>query len=86
MLKTILVPLDGTPVGEAALPCATSLARRIGATLSLVRAVSNAKSVDEAEQYLAAQAASLNEQGFTVQTGVPYGSLTKRRTAQRQRW
>ncbi|HET6317754.1 MAG TPA: universal stress protein [Chloroflexota bacterium] len=37
MLKTILVPLDGTPVGEAALPYATSLARRIGATLTLVR-------------------------------------------------
>ena len=38
MLKTILVPLDGTPIGEAALPYAEALAARTGARLVLVRA------------------------------------------------
>lgn len=35
--KRILVPLDGTPEAEAALPDATALARALGATLHLVR-------------------------------------------------
>ena len=36
MTRTILVPLDGSPFGESALPLAVSLARRSGATLALV--------------------------------------------------
>ncbi len=36
MYRTILVPLDGSPFGEAALPLALSLARRAGAVLHLV--------------------------------------------------
>ena len=36
MLKSILVPLDGSPLGEHALPLACDLARRCGATLRLV--------------------------------------------------
>lgn len=35
MLRTILVPLDGSPFGEHALPLAMALARRAGATLQL---------------------------------------------------
>jgi nucleotide-binding universal stress UspA family protein len=35
MLNRILVPLDGTPTGEAALPYAEALARRSGALLVL---------------------------------------------------
>jgi nucleotide-binding universal stress UspA family protein len=73
MLNKILVPLDGTPVGEAALPYARSLARRSGATLVLVRAVSNARGIEAAEAYIEAQADALISQGFTVETGVPYG-------------
>ena len=34
--RCILVPLDGTPFGEAALPLAVSIARRAGAALQLV--------------------------------------------------
>jgi nucleotide-binding universal stress UspA family protein len=36
MYRTILVPLDGSPFGEHALPLALALARRTGATLHLV--------------------------------------------------
>jgi nucleotide-binding universal stress UspA family protein len=37
MYRTIMVPLDGSPFGECALPLAVSLARRAGATLQLVQ-------------------------------------------------
>jgi nucleotide-binding universal stress UspA family protein len=37
MFRTILVPLDGSPFAEQALPWALCLARRAGATLDLVR-------------------------------------------------
>lgn len=36
MLRTILVPLDGTAFGEQALPAATAIARRAGARVRLV--------------------------------------------------
>jgi nucleotide-binding universal stress UspA family protein len=36
MYRSILVPLDGSPFGEHALPLAISLARRTGATLQLL--------------------------------------------------
>lgn len=38
-IKHILAPLDGSELGEAALPVATMMARKTGARLSLVRAV-----------------------------------------------
>lgn len=38
-LKSILVPLDGSVFGEAALPCAEELARISGASLVLMQAV-----------------------------------------------
>src|SRR4029453_12313278 len=37
MARTILVPLDGSPFSERALPVALSLARGAGATLHVVR-------------------------------------------------
>jgi nucleotide-binding universal stress UspA family protein len=39
MYRTILVPLDGSPLAEAALPVATDLAQRTGAQLSLVHVI-----------------------------------------------
>lgn len=39
MIKTILVPLDGSPLAEQGLQAACSVAREAGATLVLVRAV-----------------------------------------------
>jgi nucleotide-binding universal stress UspA family protein len=38
-LNHLMVPLDGSPLSEAALPVAQSLAKALGAKLSLVRAV-----------------------------------------------
>jgi nucleotide-binding universal stress UspA family protein len=84
MFKNILVPLDGSFVGETALPYASALAGRTGASLTLVRAthmpagvrdrsVEYRRLISEAEQYLSTQAADLNARGFVVQTGVPFG-------------
>jgi nucleotide-binding universal stress UspA family protein len=85
MLRNILVPVDGSSVGEAALPYARALARRSGAMLSLVRAArapirplhpgeGQREVVADAESYLAALAARLTDEGFCVETGVPYGA------------
>jgi nucleotide-binding universal stress UspA family protein len=84
MFKNILVPLDGSFVGETALPYARALAGRTGASLTLVRAahmpmvvgdrgIENQRVIAEAEAYLGAQAADLAARGFPVQTGVPFG-------------
>jgi nucleotide-binding universal stress UspA family protein len=83
MFKNILVPLDGSFVGETALPHARALAGRTGASLVLIRAVqvpliADARGVDytrviaEAEGYLGPRAAELAADGFTVETGVPF--------------
>jgi nucleotide-binding universal stress UspA family protein len=85
MLKNILVPVDGTPVAEAALPFAEVLARRTGAKLILIRTAHAAaatlnssegqsRAVEEAEQYLASVSESLAAHGFTVETAIPYGT------------
>jgi nucleotide-binding universal stress UspA family protein len=42
MIKTILVPLDGSERAEYALPVAARLARHTGSTLALIRVVNNA--------------------------------------------
>jgi nucleotide-binding universal stress UspA family protein len=84
MLGTrILVPLDGGPTGEAALPYAAAIARRTGGALVLVRAAhaavlnpDQADAVGQAETYLRAQAAQLIEQGLPVEAGVPYGGAS----------
>src|SRR5438045_3536679 len=39
MLKRIVVPLDGTPLGEAVLPNVAELARALGAVVELVHVV-----------------------------------------------
>ncbi len=83
MFKNILVPLDGSHVGEAALPYARGLARKLGASLALVRAahaalkpgdraIEQARAVAAAEAYLATVAEDLRTAGFKVQTGVPF--------------
>jgi nucleotide-binding universal stress UspA family protein len=84
MFRNILVPLDGSFVGETALPYARTLAGRTGAALTLVRAaqtpmlvgdrvLGQARAVAQAEDYLSAQAQDLAAAGFTVLTGVPFG-------------
>jgi nucleotide-binding universal stress UspA family protein len=83
MFKNILVPLDGSVFGETALHYAGALAGRTGASLTLIRTAQipviadasgamNARVIAEAENYLAARAAELTADGFTVDTGVPF--------------
>ncbi len=84
MLDNILVPLDGTPLSEAALPYAEALAARTGAQLTLIRAAhgpilavgrpeAQFNVISEAEEYLAKLAEEARGRGFTIATGVPYG-------------
>jgi nucleotide-binding universal stress UspA family protein len=84
MFSSILVPLDGSPVAEAALPYARSLAARTGATLTLVRAAkqsalfgnsdeSQQQAIACAEDYVGQFATALSDQGLTIETGVPFG-------------
>jgi len=83
MFKNILVPLDGSPVAEAALPYARMVAAGTGARLILVRAAhlqrplsdgaDQQRVIAEAEDYLTVQAGQLAKHGFEVQTGVPFG-------------
>jgi nucleotide-binding universal stress UspA family protein len=85
MYKAILVPLDGSPLAERALPHAEKLAAEAGARLVLMRAArvppfaaGDAAEVqlavmDEAEEYLATLRAAYAERGIAVETAAPYG-------------
>ena len=72
-LHTILVPLDGSPVGEAALPYAEALARKCGASLRLVRAARPAER-QPAEAYLQALRARGASDSLNAEVEVPTGS------------
>jgi len=85
-LQRILVPLDGSALAESAIAKAAALAADASATLVLVRAAeaytlpgvdptdAQVEVVREAEEYLAALAARLREQGVkAVETTVWYG-------------
>jgi nucleotide-binding universal stress UspA family protein len=86
-LATILVPLDGSSLAEAALPKAVEVAEISGAELLLLRAAqvhslpgvdptdAQVKVVQEAEEYLAGVAGRLTDLGFKkVDCSVWYGS------------
>jgi nucleotide-binding universal stress UspA family protein len=78
-VKRILVPLDGSPLSEAAVPLAEALARDYEADLLLVRALPPGGSAeaevaaqDEAEAYLRALTADLTARGRSVEWKVWY--------------
>jgi nucleotide-binding universal stress UspA family protein len=74
-VQKILVPLDGMPTGEAALPIAEALARSTKACLAVVRAV-RARStfaIANAETYISGIAENLIGRGLRVESGVPVG-------------
>ncbi len=69
MIRHLLVPLDGSPLAEAALPAASLLAERLHAKVTLLHAIernppsevhgqAHLRSQAEAEAYLAAKAAA----------------------------
>jgi nucleotide-binding universal stress UspA family protein len=84
MLKNILVPLDGSPVGEAALPYAQALAGRTNARLTLLHAASASptlgaiserqeRAAEDFERYLSDVAARLRDKSLNVHIAAPYG-------------
>ena len=89
MYHTILVPLDGSALSEGALPTASLLARRSGATLVLVRALwpsarpgsalgqSHVREMEDAEAYLEAMARHLAQQGLAVEVALPQTAPVK---------
>jgi nucleotide-binding universal stress UspA family protein len=89
MLRSILVPLDGSQLAERALAYATALSIPTGAGLILVRAVSahtlagidarqaQTDAVNEAEAYLEDVAGGLAMRGFVCQWATPYGSAVE---------
>jgi nucleotide-binding universal stress UspA family protein len=85
-VRKILVPLDGSPLGEAAIPTAAGMAAPAGAEIILLRAVqaqrfpgldlgeAEIRVVAEAEAYLATLTAQLAAAGLRgVVTAVWYG-------------
>ncbi len=81
MIHTTLVPLDGSPLAEAALPEARRLARAAAATIVLVRVArggialqdqraAQLSALAEAEAYLRIKARELSSAGFGVRTDV----------------
>lgn len=85
MFKKILVPLDGSPLAELALPRAVELARETGATITLLQAVeahsfpgvdatrAEVEVVRKGEEYLGGAAERLASQGVKADTSVWYG-------------
>ena len=83
MLKTILVPLDGSRLAEGALPLATRLAQALHGRLLLVQAVRayglagaslaelQARLTADAQAYLEPLAQGLRDQGLPVQVCTP---------------
>jgi nucleotide-binding universal stress UspA family protein len=84
-LSTILVPLDGSPLAEQALPVAERLAQAVSGRLVLVRAVqvftfpgvdardAQVAASAEAQEYLESHASRLTASGLAVEIAVPYG-------------
>ena len=88
MFKSILVPLDGSPLAEAILPEVAGLTRALGAELTLLRvalaqtfpgidpihlADEEVRVLQEAEAYLAAVAERFAQESVNVKTVVRYG-------------
>jgi nucleotide-binding universal stress UspA family protein len=84
MFKRILVPLDGSPLAEAALAPAATLAKRFDASLLLVRTIrvhvfpgadpgpAQLTALREAEAYLEQVSRQVKATGVAVETAIPY--------------
>ncbi len=82
---TILVPLDGSPLAEQALPVAERLSHAISGHVILVRSVqvftfpgvdardAQVAALSAAQQYVDTQASRWRSAGLVVETGIPYG-------------
>jgi nucleotide-binding universal stress UspA family protein len=70
MLKNILVPLDATQAGEAALPYAEALAGRIDATLRLIHVVRDRRQVGPRADYMTSTAVQVSSHGLRIESEV----------------
>lgn len=78
MQKTILVPLDGSPLAERALPAALVLVRTLALPTSSATAIgSGGQSSPEAEAYLGGHADRLTARGIDTDTRVIYGDAAE---------
>ena len=89
MLKSVLVPLDGSALAERGLPYAEVIARAFGGRLALVRAAldhtfpgtdpteKQTAIMREAERYLEQVAQRIGSDGLTIDTGVAYGGAVE---------
>src|SRR5579872_961466 len=88
MFRTLVVPLDGSPLAERAIPYAIGLAQASHARLVLMQAImrpplvslegvdwerQQREAIDEGRQYLATMAESLAGQVSGVMIATPYG-------------
>jgi nucleotide-binding universal stress UspA family protein len=74
MLRSILVPLDGSQLAERALAHATALSVPTAARLILMRAITEHDSQGVAARYLFDTAEELRGRGFVCETVTPVGS------------
>lgn len=81
MFEHVLVPLDGSPLAESALPAAVTVAHRWGGQITLlhvqeinppatVHGAPHLQKPDQAERYLAAASERLRREGMRVNTHV----------------
>lgn len=93
MYRTLVVPLDGSHLGERSLPYAIRLAQAAGGRLVLTRAalappprsldgseweVQQTDAIAEATEYLREMAESVSGQVAAVETSVPYGRAVEK--------
>jgi nucleotide-binding universal stress UspA family protein len=78
-MSTILVPLDGTPLGELALPYAEVLARATGARLLLMHVATPSDADPRARMhaYLDKAAARLGSAAIAARVSVPAGKVAE---------
>ena len=69
MIRTVLVPLDGSPLAERMVAPATGFAQAVGADVTLLAVRADAHRAD-LEAYLAAQADRVRAAGLAVETRV----------------
>jgi nucleotide-binding universal stress UspA family protein len=85
MFSTVLVPLDGSPAAEMALPTARGLATALGAQVNLLRVVrrpvglldGHAAAIREAASYLDGLARELSASNLRVRTQVRSGDVAE---------
>ena len=92
MLSTLLVPLDGSPLAEQALPYAEDLARRANGRLVLTRAVEGdandspderqTAALAEADAYLRSIVGTLGGRDMAAQHSTPFGDIDEQIAAE----